>query len=175
MSAGNVLARRSAFSVSVSYCREAAMRSSLLAIALVPGLFLLAPVALAQTTTEPPTSTTEPAPPPLPVWLKLSAYSGYAGERVSVAAACEADASPLTSEALQVTEPLARNAEGHQPWALFGETVIRDRRQGSYPVSFHCAGEPVTVYFTVLAKQKPVKSQTVKVPKGAPETGDGSL
>jgi hypothetical protein len=158
------------------------MRSSLLAAALIPGLFAFTPVALAETTTEPPTTTTttEPSAQPLPVYLKLSAYSGHAGEKVSVAAACGADASPLTSEALKVTEPLASNAEGHQPWALFGETVIRDVSQGSYPVSFHCGGDPVTVHFTVLAKQNPAthnpaKAQTPLVPKGAPQTGDGSL
>ncbi|HJQ45220.1 MAG TPA: hypothetical protein VJ870_02695 [Amycolatopsis sp.] len=161
------------------------MRSPLLAAAFLPGLLLLAPVASAETTT-----TTEPTPQPLPVWLNLSAYSGHPGEKVSVAAACADDASPLTTEALQVTEPLARNAEGHQPWALFAETVIRDVPQASYPVSFHCGGEPVTVHFTVLAKEKattPAKQpapsttssaadqQVSKVPKGAPQTGDGSL
>lgn len=153
------------------------MRRSLLAAALIPCLFAVTPVALADTTTQPPTTTTttEPSPQPLPVYLKLSAYSGHAGEKVSIAAACGADASPLTSEALKVTEPLAANAEGHQPWALFGEAVIRDVAQGSYPVSFHCGGDPVTVHFTVLAKQNAPKAQTPLVPKGAPQTGDGSL
>lgn len=179
------------------------MRSPLLAAAIIPGLFALTPVAAAETTTEPPassstspagaassepTTTTEtsstsaPSSQPLPVFLRLSAYSGHAGEKVSVAAACDAEASPLTSEALKVTEPLAANAEGHQPWALFAETVIRDLRQGSYPVSFHCGGDPITVYFTVLAREKvahqvpgKVAQQVPVVPKGAPQTGDGTL
>lgn len=128
------------------------MRLAVLA-ALVPGLFALAPVAAAQ----------------LPTYLQLSAYRGHVGEKVSVAAACGADASPLTSPALRVTAPLARNAEGHQPWALFAETVVKAVRPGAYPVSFSCGGEPVTVHFTVVARQVPV------VPEGAPETGDGSL
>jgi hypothetical protein len=173
------------------YRREATMRSPFFAAALIPGLFMLTPVASAETTTEPPTpsssssasssssespepTTTEPSPQPLPVYLQLSAYSGHAGEKVSIAAACGADASPLTSEALKVTEPLAANAEGHQPWALFAETVIRDVRQGSYPVSFHCGGDAVTVHFTVLAREKAV-AQVPVVPKGAPQTGDGTL
>ncbi|HVV13144.1 hypothetical protein [Amycolatopsis sp.] len=157
------------------------MKTSIAVAAVLPGLFVLSPLASAETTTEPPssspattttTTTTEPSPQPLPVWLKLSAYSGQPGWKVSVAAACEGTASPLTSAALRVTEPLGRNAEGHQPWALFGETVIRDVPSGSYPVSFDCAGTPVTVHFTVLAKEK--ASQTAKIPSGAPQTGDGS-
>ena len=164
------------------------MRSPLLAAALLPGLLLLTPFASAETTT------TEPTPQPLPVWLNLSAYSGQPGGKVSVAAACGDVASPLTTEALAITQPLARNAEGHQPWALFAETVIRDVPQASYPVSFHCGGEPITVYFTVLAKEKPTSTvkdkprnekkapsstskaapQVSKLPKGAPQTGDGS-
>lgn len=157
------------------------MKSPLLAAALLPGLLLLAPMASAETTT-----TTEPTPQPLPVWLTLSAYSGQPGGKVSVAAACADDASPLTTDALTITQPLARNAEGHQPWALFAEAVIRDVPQASYPVSFHCGGEPITVYFTVLSKEKPATSkketppaakhapQVSKIPKGAPQTGDGS-
>jgi len=86
-----------------------------------------------------------------------------------------------------VTQPLAANAEGHQPWALFAETVIRDVPEGSYPVSFHCGGEPVTVPFTVLDRDSspapgkvdrgsaPSPGQTRVVPRGAPQTGDGSL
>jgi hypothetical protein len=144
------------------------MRSAVFA-ALVPGLFVLTPVASAQTTTE----------PALPVYLQLSAYSGHAGEKVSVAAACGEGAGPLTSQALRVTAPLAANTEGHQPWALFAETVVGAVQPGSYPVSFHCGGEPVTVQFTVLARQVPVVpkgSPHVRVvPKGAPQTGDGSL
>lgn len=166
------------------------MRSPLLAAAFIPGLFALTPIAAAETTAEPPasssassepTTTTEPSSQPLPVFLQLSAYSGHAGEKVSVASACDAEASPLTSEALRVTEPLAANAEGHQPWALFAETVIRDVRQGSYPVSFHCGGDPITVHFTVLAREKVAKQvpdkakQVPIVPKGAPQTGDGTL
>ncbi|WP_236795685.1 hypothetical protein [Amycolatopsis sp. GM8] len=139
------------------------MRCTILAAVLIPGLVTLTPVAAAETTTQ----------PSLPVYLRLSAYSGHAGEKVSVAAACDADASPLTTSALSVTQPLARNAEGHQPWALFAETVIRDVRPGSYPVSFHCGGDPVTVHFTVLAREK--RAQVPVVPKGAPQAGDGSL
>lgn len=165
------------------------MRTPVIAAALLATLFAGVPAFAQTTTTEPgstePTttepSTTEPtpsSPEPLPVYLKLSAYSGHAGERVSVAAACDATASPLTTQALRLTQPLAANAEGHQPWALFAETVIRDVPQGSYPVSFHCGGNPVTVYFTVLQRKSspaPSPGQTRKVPQGAPETGDGSL
>lgn len=157
------------------------MRSLVLAVALLPDLLVVAPMASAD---------------PLPVWLKLSAYSGQPGGKVSIAAACDDQASPLTTEALDITSPLASNPDGHQPWALFAESVIRDVPQGSYPVSFHCGGDPVTVYFTVLAKEKPSsapksstpkssaapkssvvpkgKSQVSVVPKGAVQTGDGS-
>ncbi|OXM61740.1 MULTISPECIES: hypothetical protein [Amycolatopsis] len=159
------------------------MRTTAIAAALLATLVAATP-AFAQTTTTEPTS-----PEPLPVWLKLSAYSGHPGEKVSVAAACDDQASPLTTRALRVTQPLEANPEGHQPWALFAETVIRDVPEGSYPVSFHCGGDPVTVYFTVLdrdsspapgsgqTKKAPASSQgqTRVVPQGAPRTGDGSL
>ena len=122
-------------------------------------------------TSSPAPSTTSAAPEPL-VWLKLSAYSGEPGWKVSVAAACDQpDASPLTSEALRVTSPLARNAEGHQPWALFAETVIAEVPPGSYPVSFHCGGNPVEQHFTVLARKSP--PQVSKVPTGPVDTGGG--
>lgn len=161
------------------------MRTTAIAAGFFATLVAATP-AFAQTTTTSPEETSsaeETTSAPMPVWLKLSAYSGHAGEQVSVAAACDAEASPLTTRALRVTQPLAANAEGHQPWALFAETVIRDVPEGSYPVSFHCGGEPVTVYFTVLdrdsspapgkADQSP--GQTRVVPRGAPQTGDGSL
>ena len=165
------------------------MRSPAIATAVLLASMLAAAPAFAQTTTTEPTPSTDTtettesssSPEPLPVFLQLSAYSGHAGEKVSVAAACDTESSPLTTQALRVTQPLAANAEGHQPWALFAETVIRDVPEGSYPVSFHCGGDPVTVYFTVLdrdktsTKQAPGKSQTRQVPKGAPQTGDGSL
>ncbi len=109
---------------------------------------------------------------PLPVWLKLSADSGHSGEKVSIQAACEDESGPLTTKALRVTKPLARNAEGHQPWALFGEASVADVRPGMYSVSFRCAGKLVATHFLVQAKQKPV--QVKVVPKGAPQTGDGS-
>ncbi|GHF22573.1 hypothetical protein GCM10017786_65750 [Amycolatopsis deserti] len=163
------------------------MRTTAIAAALLATLVAATP-AFAQTTTEPtsPDETTS-SPEPLPVWLKLSAYSGHPGEKVSVAAACGDEASPLTTRALRVTQPLEANPEGHQPWALFAETVIRDVPEGSYPVSFHCGGDPVTVYFTVLhrdsspapssgqSKKAPGPGQTRVVPQGAPQTGDGSL
>ena len=107
---------------------------------------------------------------PVPTWLKLSAHSGQPGAKVSVAAACDGDAGTITSRAIKVNEPLAHNAEGHQPWALFGETVVADVKPGIYTVSISCAGASVTAQFTVLA----AKHQVVK-PKGAPRTGDGSF
>jgi hypothetical protein len=122
------------------------------------------------TTTAASTTTTSPATDTSP-WIKLSAYSGFAGEKVSVAAACfDPPVSPLTAPALRETSAFASNSDGHQPWAFFAETVIRDLPQGSYPVEFHCGGKPVITHFTVLAKhQVPTK------PKGAPETGGGGM
>jgi hypothetical protein len=137
------------------------MKTLPIAAASTACLLALAPAAAAQTET------------PTPTWLKLSAYSGHPGGKVSLAAACYGEASPVTTKALRVTEPLASNAEGHQPWALFGESVIAAVAPGTYPVSFHCAGEPVTVHFTVLAA-KPRPGQVKVPPRGAPQTGDGS-
>ncbi|ADJ43455.1 hypothetical protein AMES_1631 [Amycolatopsis mediterranei S699] len=127
------------------------------------GLFALTPAAAAQTTT----------PPPLPTWLRLSASSGHAGEKVSLTVACEGEASPVTTRALRVTVPLDRNAEGHQPWAFFGESVVAAVAPGTYPVSVRCAGKPLTAHFTVLAAQ-PRPGQVKVLPHGAPRTGDGS-
>jgi hypothetical protein len=119
-----------------------------------------------------PAASTPPTPPPDPVWLVLSAHSGHPGEKVSITVACLDETGPLVTKALRVTEPLAPNAEGHQPWKLFGESVVADVRPGLYPVSFTCAGKPVTVHFLVLAKE--IHRQVTAVPKGAPQTGDGS-
>ncbi|WP_410674702.1 hypothetical protein [Amycolatopsis sp. cmx-4-68] len=124
-------------------------------------LLVLTPAAAAQTTT------------PLPTWLKLSASSGHPGEKVSLTVACDGEAGPVTTRALRITEPLARNAEGHQPWALFGEGVVAAVSPGTYPVSFRCAGKPVTGHFTVLGA-KPRPGQVKVLPHGAPRTGDGS-
>lgn len=162
------------------------MRTTAIAVGLLATLLAATP-AFAQDTTEPGssspappsgTSSAPPSPEPTPAWLTLSAYSGHAAEKVAVAAACFDRFGPLTTQALRVTQPLAANAEGHQPWALFAETVIRDVPEGSYPVSFDCGGEPVTVHFTVLQRRPdttPGTGQTRTVPRGAPETGDGSL
>ncbi|WP_372671868.1 hypothetical protein [Amycolatopsis kentuckyensis] len=126
-------------------------------------LLALTPAAAAQTT----------SPPPLPTWLKLSGYSGHPGEKVSVTVACDGAAGPVTTKALRITTPPAPDAEGHQPWALFGESVVAAVAPGTYPVSFRCAGKPVTVHFTVLAaKSRP--GQVKVLPQGAPRTGDGS-
>jgi hypothetical protein len=127
------------------------------------GLLALTPAAAAQTTT----------PPPLPTWLQLSASSGHPGEKVSLTVACEGEASPVTTRALRITVPLDRNAEGHQPWALFGESVVAAVAPGTYPVSVRCAGKPLTAHFTVLAA-KPRPGQVKVLPHGAPRTGDGS-
>ncbi len=126
-------------------------------------LLALTPAAAAQTT----------SPPPLPTWLKLSGYSGHPGEKVALTVACDGEAGPVTTKALRITTTPARNTEGHQPWALFGESVVAAVAPGTYPVSFRCAGKPVTVRFTVLAaKSRP--GQVKVVPQGAPRTGDGS-
>ncbi|GHG09479.1 MULTISPECIES: hypothetical protein [Amycolatopsis] len=127
------------------------------------GLLALTPAAAAQATT----------PPPLPTWLKLSASSGHPGENVSLTVACEGEASPVTTKTLRVTVPLDRNAEGHQPWAFFGESVVAAVAPGTYPVSVRCAGETLTSRFTVLAA-KPRFGQVKVVPHSAPRTGDGS-
>ncbi|MGW4061290.1 hypothetical protein ACWEGE_23620 [Amycolatopsis sp. NPDC004747] len=126
------------------------------------GLLALTPAAAAQTTT----------PAPLPTWLKLSAASGHAGERVSLTVACESEVGPVTTKALRITAPLDRNAEGHQPWAFFGESTVAAVAPGTYPVSVRCGGETLTARFTVLGKPRP--SQVKVLPHGAPRTGDGS-
>jgi hypothetical protein len=163
------------------------MKSLFITVVTVAGIFAVGSTALAQSSSpvpQPPTestttTTTEPAAQPLPVWLRLSAYSGHPGEKVSIAVACGADASPLTTKALRLTQPLAANAEGHQPWALFANSVIADVAPGSYSVMFHCGGgQPVKTYFTVLAKEetatpKEGRTQVDVFPKGAPETGGG--
>ncbi|MEC3982355.1 hypothetical protein [Amycolatopsis sp. H20-H5] len=120
------------------------------------------------TTAVPPTPTA-----PSPVWLAFTSNSARPGTKVSVTAACESDASPLTGKALRVKAPLARNAEGHQPWALHADAVVTDVAPGSYPVSFRCGDQPVTVSFTVLPKSVP--KQVAVVPRGAPRTGAGGM
>ncbi|SEF37046.1 hypothetical protein SAMN05421837_112157 [Amycolatopsis pretoriensis] len=125
-------------------------------------LLVLTPAAAAQTTS-----------PPLPTWLRLSVHSGHPGEKVSLTVACDGEAGPVTTQALRITTPPAPDAEGHQPWALFGESVVAAVAPGTYPVSFRCAGKPVTVRFTVLAA-KSGPGQVKVVPQGAPRTEDGS-
>ncbi|RZS36779.1 hypothetical protein EV193_10613 [Herbihabitans rhizosphaerae] len=124
------------------------------------------------TTSKPTTTTSSSQPGPDLVWLRLSAYSGYPGEKVSVAAACDrGEVSPLTAVALRQTEPFGSNPDGHQPWAFFAETVIKDVKPGSYPVSFHCGGDPVTQHFTVLERKQ--GTQVKEIPQGPVDTGGG--
>jgi hypothetical protein len=163
--------------------REAAMKSLFITFATVVGIFAFGSTALVQSSPpapQPPaestttTTTNEPSAQPLPVWLKLSAYSGKPGEKVSIAAAFSTDASPLTTKALRLTPPMAANAEGHQPWSLFAESVIADVAPASYSVMFHCGdGQPVETHLTVLAKEKTTKPQSRpyagrSVPEGRP-------
>jgi hypothetical protein len=163
------------------------MKSLFITFVTGAGILAVGSTALAQSSSpapQPPnesttTTATEPSAQPLPVWLTLSADSGKPGEKVSIAAACGAVASPLTTKGLRLTQPLAANAEGHQPWALFAESVVADVVPGSYSVVFRCGGgQRVESYFTVLAKEntarpKAGRTQVEVFPKGAPETGGG--
>jgi hypothetical protein len=101
---------------------------------------------------------------------------------VAAQASCaETDEATLSSPVLQ-TVTLAPDPEGHQPWALHGSTTVRDDAEpGDYPVSAHCAAGPVETTLTVLAapitdagQTGPGAGQVSRVPRGAPETGDGA-
>jgi hypothetical protein len=128
------------------------------------------------TTTAPTTSPTT-ATPTLR-WITVSPSRGSAGQRVSVQVACVDQAGPVLSSALN-SGPLARNAAGHQPWALFTTAVVRDVRPGSYPVSAQCGGTPVSTTFTVAApavSTSPAASaQVPTMPSGPAQTGGGGM
>ncbi|HWE90448.1 MAG TPA: hypothetical protein VG317_13390 [Pseudonocardiaceae bacterium] len=140
--------------------------------------------ATSTTTTSTATSTpTTTAPTTSPTtatlrWITVSPSRGSAGQRVSVQVACVDQAGPVLSSALN-SGPLARNAAGQEPWALFTTAVVRGVRPGSYPVSAPCGGTPVSTTFTVAApavSTSPAASaQVPTMPSGPAQTGGGGM
>lgn len=114
------------------------------------------------------------------------------GDTLAAQASCvDTDEATLSSPVLQ-TVTLAPDPEGHQPWALHGSTTVsEDAEPGDYPVSAQCTGGAVETTLTVLAVPIDAAGQTnagqtgtdqtgadggqvSRVPRGAPETGDGA-
>ena len=75
---------------------------------------------------------------------------------------------------------LAPDPGGHQPWAIHGTTTVtKDAEPGDYPVSMRCGEGAVKTTITVLADAshddgKSNGGQVSRVPRGAPETGEGT-
>ncbi|MBV9847397.1 MAG: hypothetical protein JOZ47_20345 [Kutzneria sp.] len=142
-------------------------------------LLVTAIAALATTapsTTAPPPSTTGPTttPPstttevPTPPSISVAPPSGTPGTKVAVTVACEdPKVGPVISDVLAVGE-LAANPDGHQPWALHADGVVRTGAvRGGHLVSVTCGGRTATTTFTV------VPGQVRQVPRGPAQTGGG--
>ncbi|MGH4016335.1 MAG: hypothetical protein ACRDSL_20900 [Pseudonocardiaceae bacterium] len=117
-------------------------------------------------------------------FVHIHPSAAHPGETVAAQASCDTDEVTLTSPVLR-TATLAPDPEGHQPWALHGTTTVtEDAEPGDYPVSAQCPGGTVQTTITVLGDRIDTGDQTgdqtegddgqvSRVPKGAPETGDG--
>lgn len=128
-------------------------------------------------------STSSATPAPVPRWIEVSPSSGSPGDRLSVEIACDVQPGAIRSMALTATTP-QRNADGHQPWALFATATVRPVAAGRYPVTVTCGGQQLATTLTVPTggsaapapmTSAPLSSQQVRiVPQGAAATGDGS-
>lgn len=117
-------------------------------------------------------------------FVRVHPTAARPGDTLAAQASCvDTDEATLSSPVLQ-TVTLAPDPEGHQPWALHGSTTVsEDAAPGDYPVSAQCTGGTVETTLTVLAASIDSPDQTgtdqtggqvSRVPRGAPETGDGA-
>ncbi|MGH3909895.1 MAG: hypothetical protein ACRDRM_03600 [Pseudonocardiaceae bacterium] len=115
-------------------------------------------------------------------FVRVHPSTARPGDTVAAQASCDADEATLSSPVLH-TVTLTPDPEGHQPWALHGSTTVNeDAEPGDYPVSAQCAGGTLETTLTVLAAADETDTdqtgadgdQVSRVPRGAPETGDGA-
>lgn len=125
-------------------------------------------------------------------FVRVHPAAAYPGDPVAAQASCDADEATLSSPVLR-TVTLAPDPEGHQPWALHGATTVNeDAEPGEHPVTAQCADAVLETTITVLDPSAEDTGQTgsdqadadaddgagagqvSRVPRGAPETGDGT-
>lgn len=136
----------------------------------------------------------DPADGPPADFLAVIPAVARPGDQVRAQATCDrTDETLLTSPVLR-TATLVPDPEGHQPWALQGSTTVAaDAAPGEYPVTVECWGGLVETTITVPGDtngdgdddggdgdgnrrdaSRGDGDQVTRVPKGAPETGDGT-
>ncbi|MGH3754206.1 MAG: hypothetical protein ACRDRP_16230 [Pseudonocardiaceae bacterium] len=116
-------------------------------------------------------------------FVSITPTSAAPGETVTVQARCDDTGDAMLRSPVLRAVTLAPDPEGHQPWAIHGTTTVtEDAEPGGYPVSMQCGEATVETTIMVLAGARhdggPRNSgadQVSRVPRGAPETGEGPL
>ncbi len=127
------------------------------------------------TTSKPEPTTTQPGGDSEGSALTVSPQSARPGQSVVVRLTCLGDKGSTSSPALRMGR--ADGAAG----SLYENATVASVKPGTYSVTSSCAGKPLSASLTVLGAKKPSKPvpisehQVTVVPKGAAETGDGSL
>jgi len=130
------------------------------------------------TVTEP-----EDSPPELPAdFVGIYPAAAAPGETVTAQARCDSTSDAVLRSPVLRAVTLAPDPEGHQPWAIHGTTTVTgDAEPGEHPVSMQCGEGTVQTTITVLADKRhdgghPYGDDGLvsRVPRGAPETGEGS-
>ncbi|MGH3873888.1 MAG: hypothetical protein ACRDSR_20685 [Pseudonocardiaceae bacterium] len=112
-------------------------------------------------------------------FVSLNPAATAPGQKVQVQARCDSSGDAVMRSPVLRTVTLAPDPEGHQPWAIHGTTTVtEDAAPGDHPVSVQCGGGAAQTTITVLARKshdggRRTGGQVSRVPRGAPETGEG--